>query len=194
MTLTNASHSSSINIEATPSYRYKSVQLCTTQCNSVQTYTTRENSVKPCTCLYMLVQACATLYRVLQIVQAYSPYVNLFMFLQWLDSHLLQHHPREAGVFSFVDHSLIRSLQLLESSGANITLVGGTQNTFLMVILNLDSGVQMQYEILISRPKPACNSNELSEWYFSPPPHTSNSLVLGRAGVHALHPVGKPRL
>ena len=53
---------------------------------------------------------------------------------------------------------------LLESTGANISLVGGTQNSLLLVILNLESGVQMQYEIVITRPKPACNSNELSEW------------------------------
>ena len=53
---------------------------------------------------------------------------------------------------------------LLESTGTNITLVGGTQNTFLLVILNLESGVQLQYEIVIIRPKPACNSEELSEW------------------------------
>ena len=53
---------------------------------------------------------------------------------------------------------------LLESTGASITLVGGTQNIFLLEVLNLESGVQMQYEIVITRPKPACNSNELSEW------------------------------
>ena len=53
---------------------------------------------------------------------------------------------------------------LLESTGASISLIGGTQNTFRMVILNGESGIQMQYEIVLIRPKPACNSNELSEW------------------------------
>lgn len=53
---------------------------------------------------------------------------------------------------------------LLESTGAGISLIGGTQNTFRMVILNGESGIQIQYEIVIIRPKPTCNSNELSEW------------------------------
>ena len=55
---------------------------------------------------------------------------------------------------------------LIGSSGANIALVGGTQNTFLLVVLNTNGNlkVQMQYEIVVKRPKPACDSSELSEW------------------------------
>ena len=45
---------------------------------------------------------------------------------------------------------------ILESTGTNITLVGGTQNTFLLVILNLESGVQMQYEVRVAAALVGC--------------------------------------
>ena len=68
--------------------------------------------------------------------------------------------PSYSGSIVSVYHNRV----LLASTGANITLIGGTQNSFLLIVLNGESDIQMQYEIVIISPKPACSSSELSEW------------------------------
>ena len=58
---------------------------------------------------------------------------------------------------------IYKSGQLL-SSGAAIALSDGTQSTILIHVYNLESGIELQYELIVIRPQPLCNNNQLTQW------------------------------
>ena len=52
-----------------------------------------------------------------------------------------------------------------ESSWNTIDLAGGSQSTISLVVLNQDSRISLQYELIVIRPLPVCTNSQLSQWY-----------------------------
>ena len=46
-----------------------------------------------------------------------------------------------------------------------IELNGGSQSTITVSVLNGDSGVSIDYEVIFIRPLPSCSNAQLSQWY-----------------------------
>ena len=56
---------------------------------------------------------------------------------------------------------------LLSSGGVQwkfIDLAGGSQSTIKIEVLNQDSGVTLDYELIVVRPLPDCTTTQLSQW------------------------------
>lgn len=59
---------------------------------------------------------------------------------------------------------IFRNRESLGSSGAGITLTGGTSSTLEIVVTNTESKVRLIYELVVIRPLPVCADSQLQAW------------------------------